>query len=77
MYIPEKMKLNKFKQVSMPSARDYLQSQGERVAAASEYSGDEIDRGTLSKVDSIEDFRRAVADDVEKLKTEEHSEDNK
>lgn len=75
MFIPVQMKLNKFKQVSMPSARDYLQSQGERVAAASEYSGDEVDRGTLSKVDSIEDFRRAVAEDVEKLKSEEHTEE--
>lgn len=75
MFIPDEMKLNRFKQVSLPSARDYLMSQGERVAAASEYSGDADDRGTLSKVDSIEDFRQYAEEEARKAMEKESNKD--
>lgn len=59
MLIPEKLKLNKFKLVKIPSNKDYfgrvgLQSSG----LSSQYTGDEFGTPPQSKIDQIIDADR-------------------
>lgn len=56
MFIPEKMKLNRFKEVSMPTARDYFKLTGFQATPQSSYTGDESAPQPMNKVDSINDF---------------------
>lgn len=58
MFIPEKMKLNRFKDVSLPSARDYFKLTGFQATPQSAYTGDELAPRQMNKVESIEDFER-------------------
>lgn len=53
MYIPEKLKLNKFRQVDIPANRDYFARYGMLEVPASKYSGDESMPVNESKIDSI------------------------
>ena len=57
MYIPEKLKLNKFRDCSIPSNRSYFQNFGFAVTPSSEYSGDELAPEPMRKVESIEDMQ--------------------
>lgn len=58
MFIPEKMKLNKFQLVNIPSNRDYLKRFGlsSGVGPQSSYSGDEAIHHSMNKLDSLADF---------------------
>ncbi len=69
MYIPEEMKLNRFKEVSLPSARDFFRTNGEHAMPDNQYSGDDIAPMPQNKVDSINDFM----DYAEQMQREENS----
>lgn len=54
MLIPEKLKLNKFKLVKIPSNKDYFGRVGLQSAGTpSQYTGDEMATPTQSKIDQI------------------------
>lgn len=54
MVIPEKLQLNKFKLVNIPSNKDYFGRVGLTSAGTPNlYSGDEFSRPEQSKVDQI------------------------
>lgn len=54
MYIPDKMKLNRFKLVRLPSNKDYFGRVGNQsTGSASMYSGDETAIFEQSKIDQI------------------------
>lgn len=54
MLIPEKLKLNKFKLVKIPSNKDYFGRVGlQGVGTPSQYSGDDLASPQQSKLDQI------------------------
>lgn len=56
MYIPKEMKLNRFKEVSLPSARDFFRTNGEHAMPDNMYTGDELAPVAQNKTESIQDF---------------------
>lgn len=57
MYIPEKLKLNKFRKCAIPSNREYFSRYGFAVSPSGQYTGDErVPVAPLNKVDSIVDY---------------------
>lgn len=60
------MKLNKFKLVTIPSAREYFKLYGERAMAASAYSGDDAPLPDGNKVDTIADFMQYAEEEASK-----------
>lgn len=56
MFIPKEMKLNRFKEVSLPSARDFFGITQGQIPNSSQYTGDEPAPMPANKVDSINDF---------------------
>lgn len=58
MFIPDEMKLNRFKEVSLPSARDFFRNNGVHSMPDNQYSGDDVAPMPMNKVDSISDFER-------------------
>lgn len=57
MYIPEKMKLNKFQDCAIPSNRDYFTRFGGAVVPDTQYTGDELCPEPMNKVEAIEDMQ--------------------
>lgn len=54
MRIPDKLKLNKFRLVLLPSTRDIFARYGQRVTPASQFTGDEEDATYAStKVETL------------------------
>lgn len=54
MFIPEKLKLNKFKDVKIPSNKDFFARVGlGSVGTAGSYTGDELATPVQSKIDQI------------------------
>ena len=60
MFVKEKMKLNRFKQVRIPSKAEYMAKFGE-VKSAVPYTGDEIAENLGRKTDQM----RQVLEDME------------
>lgn len=56
MYVTEKMKLNRFKDVRIPSNSDYFSRSGGAVLPPSQYTGDDVAVMPQSKVQSIVDM---------------------
>lgn len=56
MNIPEKLKLNRFKVVNIPSNKDYFQRFGSRTMPETMYSGDEVVPLASRKIDQIVDY---------------------
>lgn len=61
MYIPEKLKLNRFRQVNIPRPKDYFARFGNMSTPSGRYSGDQSlisgrKTDVLSRVDAIERF---------------------
>lgn len=54
MFIPEKLKLNKFKDVKIPSNKDFFARVGlGSVGTPGSYTGDELATPVKSKIDQI------------------------
>ena len=53
MYVPEKLKLNKFRPVAIPRAMDIVRKLGERVMLPNQYTGDEDLNINQSKLDEL------------------------
>ena len=58
MYIPEKLKLNKFRECAIPSNREYFQRFGMTVPPEGSFSGDEVCPEPMNTIESIEDMQR-------------------
>lgn len=58
MYIPDEMKLNKFRNCAIPSNREYFQRFGMATPPDGSYTGDETAPMPMNPVESIEDMRR-------------------
>lgn len=56
MYCPEKLKLNRFKQVKIPSNKDYFSRIGAVATPATSYTGD--DRDVHFPQNKTEEFAR-------------------
>lgn len=57
MYIPEEMKLNKFRVCSIPSNKEYFSRFGFAVTPETQYTGDDMASMPMNKVESIEDMQ--------------------
>ena len=61
MFIPEKMKLNKFRDCAIPSNREYFQRLGFAVPAEGSFAGEnEPVPMPMNKVESADDYERYV-----------------
>lgn len=59
MYIPEKMKLNRFQNVNIPANKDYFSRLGFVSPECLQYSGDDLPPDTgMTKVEQIADFEK-------------------
>lgn len=63
MYVPEKLKLNKFRQVNIPSLRQYFSRYGFLNVPNSSYSGDTVlptgrKTDVLSAIDKMDRFHQ-------------------
>lgn len=59
MFYPnEKMKVNKFHAVRIPSNAEYFSRFGLAVSPASAYTGDDVSPMPLNKTDSLADYER-------------------
>lgn len=56
MYIPEELKLNRFKECSIPRNKEYFARYGLVVTPSSQYSGDDPSPMPSTKIEDIEDF---------------------
>lgn len=56
MRIPDKLKVNRFKIVNLPSNKDYFQRFGNRTLPESLYTGDDVAPTNQRKIDSIADY---------------------
>lgn len=56
MYVCEKLKLNKFRDVKIPANKDYFQRLGLTTTPTGEYSGDDSAPMPQTKIQSIEDI---------------------
>lgn len=56
MYIPEKMKVNKFHDVAIPSNKSFFSRLGNVDPNILKYTGDEVAPEPMSKTDSINDY---------------------
>lgn len=54
MFVPDKLKLNKFKEVSIPENRDYFARYGFLRVPENAYSGEEVVPLSGTKIDDIE-----------------------
>lgn len=63
MFVPRELKLNKFKQVSIPRNRDYFMRLGFCNPSANHFTGDKpADLGLNTKVDMIAQAKRDADD---------------
>lgn len=67
MYIPEKLKLNKFRKCAIPSNREYFSRFGFAVSPSGQYTGAErVPVAPLNKVDSIVDYMKYAEQEAAK-----------
>ena len=53
MIVPEKMKTNHFREVRIPSNKEYFRKFGQYTPGESYYTGEVVDMGNLNKIDQI------------------------
>lgn len=58
MYVPEKLKLNKFRDVNIPDNRDYFSRYGFLQSPANAYTGDVEASSPMTKIEEIEAGRQ-------------------
>lgn len=56
MFIPEKMKVNKFEDVAIPSNKSFFARLGQVSPDVLKYSGDEVVPEQMTKSQEIDDF---------------------
>lgn len=66
MYVPEELKLNKFRLVIIPTIRDTFARIGQRVAPSSDYTGD--DNPVFYGNTKVENMARSSAELMEATK---------
>lgn len=69
MYIPEKMKLNKFRLCSIPRNRDYFVRYGFAEPGANSFSGDEVAPMPSNKIEQVASYVRYMDSKEEELNT--------
>ena len=71
MYVPKKLKLNRFRVVQIPSAKDIFVRFG--VCAGSNFSGDQVAPGVMSKLDTasvLDQLNNSKIKDEQEIKTQ-------
>lgn len=76
MFIPEKLKLNKFRDCAIPSNRDYFVRFGFQAPPAGSFTGEVVAPYPMNKVEEIEDFEK-YAEMKAKEESEKHVESDK
>ena len=56
MYIPEKMQINKFEAVSLPSPKSWFSRVGEVAPPEKDFSGEDVVPEQMRKVESLADY---------------------
>lgn len=56
MYIPEKLQINKFEAVSLPSPKSWFVRVGEVAPAEKDFSGEDVVPESMRKVESLADY---------------------
>lgn len=56
MFVPKKLKLNRFKVVNLPSNKDYFARFGNRTLPEQMFTGDEFAPSASRKIDQIVDY---------------------
>lgn len=56
MFVPDGMKVNKFKDVNIPSNKEYFGRFGFHDVKPDAYTGDEVAKINVSKVDEVADY---------------------
>lgn len=56
MYIPEKMKVNRFEDVAIPSNKSFFARLGAVAPESLKYSGDDLVPEQMSKTEQINDY---------------------
>lgn len=64
MYVPEELKLNRFKDVKIPSNKDYFQRLGRQALPAGQYTGDEAAQMPSSKIDTVTQEEQRIFDEM-------------
>lgn len=66
MYVPEKLKLNRFRVVAVPSNREYFASFGGKLMDNNSYTGDKFAPTPMNKVESIVDYQQYAEEEAAK-----------
>lgn len=64
MYVPEKLKVNKFVDVQIPSNKDYFARLGRQALPDGQYTGDEAASMPSDKVSSISAEEQRIFDEM-------------
>lgn len=64
MFVPEKLKVNKFADVRIPSNKDYFQRVGVQALPEGQYTGDEFAPMPTDKVSSISAEEQRLYDEM-------------
>lgn len=75
MYVPEKMRVNKFADVAIPSNKDYFARLGSQVIPSGQYTGDEPAMMPSDKVSQISAEEQRMYDEM--MQAEELANENK
>lgn len=70
MYVKEELKLNKFRDVSIPSGREYFMRYGYIQSPGNKYTGDELAQMPQNKVDSLADYMQYAESEAERQSQE-------
>lgn len=67
MYIPEKMKLNKFRLCSIPRNRDYFVRYGFAAPGSNSFTGDELAPMPSNKIEQVASYVKFIDRKEEEL----------
>lgn len=64
MYIPEKLKVNKFADVRIPSNKDYFRRVGTQALPEGQYTGDELSPMPMDKISQFTAAEQQLFDEM-------------
>lgn len=73
MYVPEKLKINKLRVVSIPRAKTIMDRLQGRVPTPAAYSGDESMPMAQNKLDGLREAEHSVMEEYDKMLQKEAS----
>lgn len=64
MYVPESLKLNRFKDVKIPSNKDYFQRLGRQALPEGQYTGEDPAQMPAQKIDQVTHEEQRIFDEM-------------